>query len=80
MVAPVNRLRIVPELFLGLLSLAVAAVWIGHIFASTIHEAKSTVTVWLLVAALANASSPATNATSPIVAARHPAAAFIMPE
>jgi hypothetical protein len=30
----------VPELFLGLLSLAVAAVWIGHIFATTIHDAK----------------------------------------
>ena len=39
-----TRLRsaVVPELFLGLLSLAVAAVWIGHIFASTIHEAKHT--------------------------------------
>jgi hypothetical protein len=35
----VNRVRI-PELFLGLLSLAVAAVWIGHIFATTIHDAK----------------------------------------
>ena len=34
------RIRPVPELFLGLLSLAVAAVWIGHIFASTIHDAK----------------------------------------
>jgi uncharacterized protein len=34
------RSRPVPELFLGLLSLAVAAVWIGHIFASTIHDAK----------------------------------------
>lgn len=34
------RIRTVPELFLGLLSLAVAAVWIGHIFASTIHDAK----------------------------------------
>ena len=34
------RIRVVPELFLGLLSLAVAAVWIGHIFASTIHDAK----------------------------------------
>ena len=32
----------VPELFLGLLSLAIAAVWIGHIFASTIHDAKHT--------------------------------------
>ena len=34
------RIRAIPELFLGLLSLAVAAVWIGHIFASTIHDAK----------------------------------------
>ena len=34
------HIRAVPELFLGLLSLAVAAVWIGHIFASTIHDAK----------------------------------------
>jgi hypothetical protein len=32
----------VPELFLGLLSLAVAAVRIGHIFATTIHDAKHT--------------------------------------
>jgi hypothetical protein len=32
--------RPIPELFLGLLSLAVAAVWIGHIFATTIHDAK----------------------------------------
>jgi hypothetical protein len=32
----------VPELFLGLLSLAVAAVWIGHIFAATIQDAKHT--------------------------------------
>jgi hypothetical protein len=40
----VTRIRAiaVPELFLGLLSLAVAAVWIGHIFASTIHDAKHT--------------------------------------
>jgi uncharacterized protein len=30
----------IPELFLGLLAVAVAAVWIGHIFASTIHDAK----------------------------------------
>ncbi len=36
------RSVVVPELFLGLLSLAVAAVWIGHIFAGTIHEAKHT--------------------------------------
>lgn len=34
-----SRFRI-PELFLGLLSLAVAAVWIGQIFAGTIHDAK----------------------------------------
>lgn len=34
------RSRAVPELFLGLLSLAVAAVWIGHVFATTIHDAK----------------------------------------
>ena len=34
------RVRVVPELFLGLLSLAIAAVWIGHIFASTIHDAR----------------------------------------
>jgi hypothetical protein len=31
-----------PQLFLGLLSLAVAAVWIAHIFARTIHDAKHT--------------------------------------
>src|SRR5438105_6416266 len=37
-----NRVRAVPELFLGLLSLAIAAVWIGHIFAATIHDAKHT--------------------------------------
>ncbi|MDX6475791.1 MAG: uncharacterized protein QOH95_1302 [Gaiellaceae bacterium] len=37
-----TRISPVPELFLGLLSLAVAAVWIGHIFASTIHDAKHT--------------------------------------
>jgi hypothetical protein len=43
MVGAVNRTRLaVPELFLGLLSLAVAAVWIGHIFATTIHDAKHT--------------------------------------
>ena len=34
------RGRAVPELFPGLLSLALAAVWIGHIFAATIHDAK----------------------------------------
>ena len=32
----------VPELFLGLLSLAVAAVWIAHMFAGTIHDARHT--------------------------------------
>ena len=37
-----RRATAVPELFLGLLSLAVAAVWIGHIFAATIHDAKHT--------------------------------------
>jgi hypothetical protein len=36
------RAAAVPELFLGMLSLAIAAVWIGHIFASTIHDAKHT--------------------------------------
>lgn len=34
--------RRIPELFLGLLSLAVAAVWIAHVFASTIHDARHT--------------------------------------
>jgi hypothetical protein len=29
-----------PQLFLGLLSLAIAAVWIGHSFAGTIHDAR----------------------------------------
>jgi hypothetical protein len=40
----VTRVRTVvfPELFLGLLSLAVAAVVIGQIFAGTIHDAKHT--------------------------------------
>ena len=32
----------VPELFLGLLSLALAAVWVAHMFASTIHDARHT--------------------------------------
>jgi uncharacterized protein len=32
----------IPQLFLGLLSLSIAAVWIAHIFSSTIHEAKHT--------------------------------------
>jgi uncharacterized protein len=31
-----------PQLFLGLLSLAIAAVWIAHIFSATIHDAKHT--------------------------------------
>lgn len=30
----------IPELFLGLLALAIAAVWIGHIFAATIHDSR----------------------------------------
>jgi uncharacterized protein len=30
----------IPELFLGLLSLALAAVWVAHMFASTIHDAR----------------------------------------
>ena len=30
----------VPELFLGLLSLALAAVWVAHMFAGTIHDAR----------------------------------------
>jgi hypothetical protein len=29
-----------PELFLGLLSLAIASVWIGHLFAATIYDAR----------------------------------------
>src|SRR2546430_5854581 len=29
-----------PELFLGLLSLALAAVWVAHMFAGTIHDAR----------------------------------------
>src|SRR5438132_14202988 len=29
-----------PELFLGLLSLALAGVWVAHMFAATIHEAR----------------------------------------
>jgi hypothetical protein len=37
-----RRVIFVPELFLGLLSLAIAAVWIAHIFSSTIHDAKHT--------------------------------------
>jgi uncharacterized protein len=36
----VQRPRVFPELFLGLLSLAVAAVWIAHVFAVTMHDAK----------------------------------------
>jgi hypothetical protein len=30
----------VPELFLGLLSLALAAVWVAHMFANTIHDSR----------------------------------------
>src|SRR5690242_11999408 len=29
-----------PELFLGLLALALAAVWVAHMFANTIHDAR----------------------------------------
>jgi uncharacterized protein len=32
----------IPELFLGLLALAVAAVWIAHVVAATIHDARHT--------------------------------------
>ena len=32
----------IPELFLGLLSLALAAVWVAHMFAGTIHDARHT--------------------------------------
>ncbi len=35
-----TRVRALPELFLGLLSLALAAVWIGHLVTATIHDAK----------------------------------------
>jgi uncharacterized protein len=41
----VNRPRTtlaLPQLFLGLLSLAIAAVWIAHIFSATIHDARHT--------------------------------------
>lgn len=31
-----------PQLFLGLLALAIAFVWVAHIFSSTIHDAKRT--------------------------------------
>ena len=38
---PRQRIAVaIPQLFLGLLSLAIAAVWIGHIFANTIHDAR----------------------------------------
>jgi hypothetical protein len=37
-----RRLSAFPELFLGLLSLAIAAVWIAHLFAATIHDARHT--------------------------------------
>ena len=30
----------IPQLFLGLLSLAIAAVWIGHLVTATIHDAR----------------------------------------
>jgi hypothetical protein len=41
-VPPVRRVIALPELFLGLLALAIAAVWIGHTFAATIHDARHT--------------------------------------
>jgi hypothetical protein len=34
--------RRLPELFLGLLALAIAAVWVAHIVARTIHDARHT--------------------------------------
>ena len=34
--------RRLPELFLGLLAIAVGAVWVAHIFAGTIHDARHT--------------------------------------
>jgi uncharacterized protein len=39
---PTRRPVVFPQIFLGLLSLAIAAVWIAHIFSSTIHDAKHT--------------------------------------
>lgn len=40
---PRPRLSIpLPQLFLGLLSLAVAAVWIGYIVSATVHDARHT--------------------------------------
>jgi hypothetical protein len=39
---PIRRPLALPELFLGLLSLAIAAVWIAHVFAATIHDARHT--------------------------------------
>ena len=35
-----QRISAVPELFLGLLSLALAAIWISHVFAATILDAR----------------------------------------
>lgn len=43
MVPPVTRPSsrvVLPQLFLGLLALAVAGVWMAHIFSSTIRDAK----------------------------------------
>src|SRR3954467_5916481 len=37
-----RRAVALPQLFLGLLALAVAFVWVAHIFSSTIHDAKHT--------------------------------------
>jgi hypothetical protein len=38
---PRQRIAVtLPQLFLGLLSLAIAAIWIGHVFAATIRDAR----------------------------------------
>ena len=37
---PTRRAVRLPELFLGLLAVAIAAVWIGQTFAATIHDAR----------------------------------------
>lgn len=37
-----NAAVAIPELFLGLLAIGIAAIWIAHIFASTIHDARRT--------------------------------------
>ena len=35
-----SRLPAIPELFLGLVAIAVAVVWTAHIFAATVHDAR----------------------------------------